>query len=450
MNSENKFLPKYKTKTIPELTKKENEEYQNIKEKIIQLKINDKNLNLDDETIKELINTSNNSTNIQNKLFLDIKGYGKINSLLNDDNLEEIMIIGPDKPIYVYHRTKGMMITDIQIKEIEIKQIIEKIATQIQRKIDKQTPILDARLADGSRVNATIPPITPDGSTLTIRKFKKEPYTIFDLIKSKTLNTHLASFLWIVIEGLQIRPSNIIISGSTSSGKTTTLNTLTSFIPPNERIITIEDTLELQLPHEHIIRTETRPPNIENKGEVSMDLLLKNSLRQRPDRIIVGEVRSKEAITLFTALNTGHSGMGTLHANSTKETITRLINEPMNVPKIMINSLDFIIMQKRIYVPKKGTIRRITEVAEVVGMEMDNLQLNKIYQYNPNKDELEYTAISSNAFNQIALMKGLTNKELMLEFDKRKQYLEENINDNLNINDVQTILNKYYTKNNDN
>ena len=142
--------------------------------------------------------------------------------------------------------------------------------------------------------------------------------------------------------------------------------------------------------------------------------------------------------------------MGTLHANSTKETITRLINEPMNVPKIMINSLDFIIMQKRIYVPKKGTIRRITEVAEVVGMEMDNLQLNKIYQYNPNKDELEYTAISSNAFNQIALMKGLTNKELMLEFDKRKQYLEENINDNLNINDVQTILNKYYTKNNDN
>ena len=348
MNFENEFLPKYVTKTLPQLTEKENEDYQKIKEQIIQLSLNDQNLDLNDKKIKELLNNSNNSPHIQEKLFLDINGYGKINNLLHDDNLEEIMVIGSNKPVYVYHRTKGMMITDIIIKESEIKQIIEKIATQIQRKIDKQTPILDARLPDGSRVNATIPPITPDGSTLTIRKFKKEPYTIFDLIKSKTLNTHLASFLWIAIEGLHILPSNLIISGGTSSGKTTTLNTLTSFIPPSERIITIEDTLELQLPHSHLIRTETRPPNIEGKGEVTMDLLLKNSLRQRPDRIIVGEVRSKEAITLFSALNTGHSGMGTLHANSTKETITRLINEPMNVPNIMINSIDFIIIQKRI------------------------------------------------------------------------------------------------------
>ena len=143
---------------------------------------------------------------------------------------------------------------------------------------------------------------------------------------------------------------------------------MTSFIPSNERIITIEDILELQIPQEHVIRTETRPPNIEGKGEINMDILLKNSLRQRPDRIIVGEVRSKEAITLFGALNTGHSGMGTLHANSTQETITRLINPPMNVPSIMINSIDFIVMQNRIIHPSKGIIRRITEVAEVVGM----------------------------------------------------------------------------------
>ncbi|MBE6493213.1 MAG: CpaF family protein [Methanosphaera stadtmanae] len=444
MNIENEFLPKYVTQTLPHLTEKENEEYQSIKEQIIQLSLNDRNLDLNDEKIKELLNNSNNSPNIQDKLFLDINGYGKIHNLLHDDNLEEIMVIGPNKPVYVYHRTKGMMITDILIKESEIKQIIEKIATQIQRKIDKQTPILDARLPDGSRVNATIPPITPDGSTLTIRKFKKEPYTIFDLIKSKTLNTHLASFLWIVIEGLRIRPSNLIISGGTSSGKTTTLNTLTSFIPPFERIITIEDTLELQLPHSHLIRTETRPPNIENKGEVTMDLLLKNSLRQRPDRIIVGEVRSKEAITLFAALNTGHSGMGTLHANSTKETITRLMNEPMNVPNIMINSIDFIIMQKRIYVPNKGTIRRITEVDEIVGMEMDNLQLNKIYQYNPSKDELEYTAISCNAIDQIARMKGISHKQIIKEFERRKKYLEENMQNDLNISEVQRIINNYY------
>lgn len=444
MNFENDFLPKYVTKTLPHLTEKENKEYQSIKEQLIQLSLNEQNLDLNNERIKELLNNSNNSPNIQDKLFLDINGYGKINNLLHDDNLEEIMVIGSNKPVYVYHRTKGMMITDIIIKESEIKQIIEKIATQIQRKIDKQTPILDARLPDGSRVNATIPPITPDGSTLTIRKFKREPYTIFDLIRSNTLNTHLASFLWIVIEGLHIRPSNLIISGGTSSGKTTTLNTLTSFIPPSERIITIEDTLELQLPHSHLIRTETRPPNIENKGEVTMDLLLKNSLRQRPDRIIVGEVRSKEAITLFAALNTGHSGMGTLHANSTKETITRLINEPMNVPNIMINSIDFIIMQKRIYVPNKGTIRRITEVDEIVGMEMDNLQLNKIYQYNPSKDKLEYTAISCNAIDEIAMMKGISHKQIIKEFERRKKYLEENIQSDLDITEVQRIINNYY------
>ena len=297
-----------------------------------------------------------------------MKGYGKIDPLLKDDALEEIMIIGKDKPIYVYHRNNGMMITEIILSEIEIKQIINKIANYVQRKIDNETPILDARLPNGSRVNATIPPITADGSTVTIRKFKKEQLTILDLISSNSISAHLAAFLWINIDGLNVRPSNIIISGGTGSGKTTTLNTLTSFIPSNERIITIEDILELQIPQEHVIRTETRPPNIEGKGEINMDILLKNSLRQRPDRIIVGEVRSKEAITLFGALNTGHSGMGTLHANSTQETITRLINPPMNVPSIMINSIDFIVMQNRIIHPSKGIIRRITEVAEVVGM----------------------------------------------------------------------------------
>ena len=336
-----------------------------------------------------------------------------------------------------------MMITEINLSEIETKQIINKIANYVQRKIDKETPILDARLPNGSRVNATIPPITADGSTITIRKFKKEQLTILDLIKSNSLSPHLAAFLWINIDGLNVRPSNIIISGGTGSGKTTTLNTLSSFIPSDERIITIEDVLELQIPQEHVIRTETRPPNIEGKGEINMDILLKNSLRQRPDRIIVGEVRSKEAITLFGALNTGHSGMGTLHANSTQETITRLINPPMNVPSIMINSIDFIVMQNRIFHPTQGIIRRVTEVAEVVGMEMNKVQLNKIYQYDYSEDKLEYTAISSKALNEMASMKGISIKEITKEIKDRESYLIENSENRRNIYETKKILNDY-------
>lgn len=440
--------PVYKIGKCEKMSESEEEEYRKIKEKLIQLKINDKNLNIHTKEIKNLITTkSSNSKKIIDKITNDLNGYGKINPLLKDDNLEEIMIIGKDKPVYVYHRTNGMMITEITLSEPEIKQTINKIANYVQRKIDKETPILDARLPNGSRVNATIPPITADGSTLTIRKFRKEQLTILDLIKSNTLSPHLAAFLWVNIDGLNARPSNILICGSTSSGKTTTLNTLTSFIPPYERIITIEDTLELQLPHEHVIRTETRPPNIEGKGEIDMDILLKNSLRQRPDRIIVGEVRSNEATTLFGALNTGHSGMGTLHANSSHETISRLTNPPMNVPINMIHSIDFILMQKRIYHPDRGIIRRITEVSEVAGMEMEKIQLNNIYQYNHSSDRLEYCAINSRALNNIASMNGMSKKQIMDEIDNRAEYLLQNMDNENNSRKTKKIINNYYYEN---
>ncbi|WP_455645069.1 CpaF family protein [Methanosphaera sp.] len=440
---ETNYLPKYNSKKIPSLNTEELKLYQKIKENLINSKIQENTLFIEKNEIDELINETTTNQNIKNKLLNDLKGHGEIDILLNDDELEEIMIIGPGKPIYVYHRTKGMMITEIILKDEEIRQIIEKIANNIQRKIDKQTPLLDARLEDNSRINATIPPLTPDGPTLTIRKFKKDPYNIINLINMKTITSELAAFLWVVIEGLNVKPSNIIISGGTGSGKTTTLNTLTSFIPPHERIITIEDTLELQIPHEHIIRTETKPPNIENKGEITMNLLLKNALRQRPDRIIIGEVRSKEAITLFSALNTGHSGMGTLHSNSAQETITRLINPPMNVPNIMINSIDFIIMQNRIYHPTKGIVRRITEVAEIVGMETDKVQLNKIFKYDINKDNLTYEAIHCNALEKIASLSGISYQDIYNEIKKRKTYLENFVDENQNI---QEYINNYYQR----
>lgn len=383
---------------------------------------------------------------LSRKFLRDIIGYGAIDPLIQDDELEEIMIIGTSKPIFVYHRKYGMMKTNLQFRdEGELRDLIDSIARQINRRIDQESPILDGRLMDGSRINATIPPVSADGPSLTIRKFRRDPLTIIDLINSRTISVDLAGFLWLCIDGLGVKSANAIISGGTSSGKTTTLNALSAFINPNERIITIEDTLELQIPHEHVIRMETRPANVEGKGELTMNDLVKNSLRQRPDRIIVGEVRADEAITLFTALNTGHSGFGTLHSNDARETITRLTNEPMSVPEIMIQAIDFIIMQNRIYTPSGVSFRRISEVAEVVGMEEGTVQLNKIFQWNPERDTIDNIGITSNTLQQIANLSGKSIIELQNEIENRKLVLRHMINQNIrSVEGVNSVIELYY------
>lgn len=384
--------------------------------------------------------------NLARKLFQDLVGYGEIDPLIRDDNLEEIMVIGIDKPVFVYHREYGMMKTNILFKDAgEVMNLIDSIARQINRRIDQESPILDGRLPDGSRVNATIPPISADGPSMTIRKFKRDPLTIIDLINSKTISVELAAFFWLCFDGLGVKSANAIISGGTSSGKTTTLNALSSFINPKERIITIEDTLELQIPHEHVIRMETRPPNVENRGELTMNDLVKNSLRQRPDRIIVGEVRGSEAITLFTALNTGHSGFGTLHSNDARETITRLTNAPMSVPNIMISAIDFIIMQNRIYRPDGVSFRRISEVAEVSGIEEGVIQLNKIFEWDPQSDTIKNVGITSKTLTEIANVSGNSLNSLYDEIKNREIVLQHMVDWNIrSIRDVSTVLEMYY------
>ena len=384
--------------------------------------------------------------NLARKLFQDLVGYGEIDPLIRDDNLEEIMVIGIDKPVFVYHREYGMMKTNILFKDAgEVMNLIDSIARQINRRIDQESPILDGRLPDGSRVNATIPPISADGPSMTIRKFKRDPLTIIDLINSKTISVELAAFFWLCFDGLGVKSANAIISGGTSSGKTTTLNALSSFINPKERIITIEDTLELQIPHEHVIRMETRPPNVENRGELTMNDLVKNSLRQRPDRIIVGEVRGSEAITLFTALNTGHSGFGTLHSNDARETITRLTNAPMSVPNIMISAIDFIIMQNRIYRSDGVSFRRISEVAEVSGIEEGVIQLNKIFEWNPQSDTIKNVGITSKTLTEIANVSGNSLNSLYDEIKNREIVLQHMVDWNIrSIRDVSTVLEMYY------
>lgn len=401
----------------------------------------------------KLANNSQNNTisneyldNLARKLFQDLVGYGEIDPLIRDDNLEEIMVIGIDKPVFVYHREYGMMKTNILFKDAgEVMNLIDSIARQINRRIDQESPILDGRLPDGSRVNATIPPISADGPSMTIRKFKRDPLTIIDLINSKTISVELAAFFWLCFDGLGVKSANAIISGGTSSGKTTTLNALSSFINPKERIITIEDTLELQIPHEHVIRMETRPPNVENRGELTMNDLVKNSLRQRPDRIIVGEVRGSEAITLFTALNTGHSGFGTLHSNDARETITRLTNAPMSVPNIMISAIDFIIMQNRIYRSDGVSFRRISEVAEVSGIEEGVIQLNKIFEWDPQSDTIKNVGITSKTLTEIANVSGNSLNSLYDEIKNREIVLQHMVNQNIrSIRDVSTVLEMYY------
>lgn len=374
-------------------------------------------------------------------------GYGKLDPLVRDDNLEEIMVIGTNRPVYVWHRRFNMCKTNIVFdNEKDILNIIERIAREVGRRIDQQSPLLDARLPDGSRVNATIPPISLDGPTITIRKFKKDPLTIIDLIKYGTMSSDVAAFLWLIVDGLGVKPANILVAGGTGSGKTTTLNSISMFIPPSERVITIEDTAELQLPVEHWIRLETRPPNLEGKGEVTMDDLVRNTLRMRPDRIIVGEVRGPEARTMFTAMNTGHDGcMGTLHANSARETIVRLESPPMSVPRIMIPALDIILMQVRFHSRKKGTIRRVTEIAEVSGLEGDSIQLNTLYKYDPAKDELVSTGVPSRTINTLAQHTGMSIKEIMLEIEKRKIVLEWMVEKGIReINKVGYYIRQFY------
>jgi flagellar protein FlaI len=363
----------------------------------------------------------------------EMVGYGMIDDLIKDDLLEEIMVVGPKKPVYVFHRDYEMMSTNIEFfSEQEIEDLINRIAREVGRRVDVSAPLLDARLLDGSRVNATIPPASISGATLTIRKFKGDPYSIIDLVRLGTLSSEAAAFLWVCVEGMGVKPANILISGGTGSGKTTLLNVMASFIPDRERVITIEDTAELKLPLDHWIRMESRPPGLEGTGELKMDIITKNALRMRPDRIIVGEIRHEEAFTLFTAMNTGHDGcMGTVHANSAQETLIRVTNPPMNVPSIMMSGLDFVIVENRLHDRRKGTIRRIIEIAEVKGALEGKLQTDVIYQRNPVKDELEKTLIDSAYVKMLSDFTGTSRTQVYSEIESRKQFIEQLLKKNV-------------------
>ncbi len=312
----------------------------------------------------------------------DVLGYGPIDRFLQDPEVTEVMVNGPTN-VYVERAGKITQTSASFLDETHLRRIIEKIVAQVGRRVDEATPMVDARLPDGSRVNAIISPLAIGGPFLTIRKFSKDPYSVEDLIQFGTFSPNTARFLDACVKGRL----NIIVSGGTGTGKTTTLNVLSSFIPEDERIVTVEDAKELQLHQEHVLPLESRPPNIEGKGEVRIRDLVRNSLRMRPDRIVVGECRGGGALDMLQAMNTGHDGsLTTVHANAPRDALSRLetlvLMAGMDLPvrairEQMASAIDLIVQVSRL---RDGS-RRVTHVSEVQGMEGDVIVLQDIFLF---------------------------------------------------------------------
>ncbi len=354
----------------------------NVEKKRVMLR--DKLLQLINEEGQKLntMLSSRESEAMVSTLLDDMVGFGPIQPLLDEEDISEIMVNGPYQ---IYYEKKGkLVLSDIKFKDNEhVMRIIERIVAPIGRRIDESMPYVDARLPDGSRVNAIIPPLALNGPTITIRKFKKEALGVADLIKFGTLTPEMATFIEACIK---VR-LNIVVSGGTGSGKTTTLNILSSFIPEDERIITCEDAAELQLRQPHVVRLETRPANIEGKGAVPMRELIKNTLRMRPERVIVGECRGGETLDMLQAMNTGHDGsLTTAHANTPRDMLSRLetmvlmsgMDLPVRAIREQISSaINLIIQQSRL---KDGS-RKITYLTEIQGMEGDKIVTQDIFRF---------------------------------------------------------------------
>ncbi|RLI98244.1 MAG: CpaF family protein [Candidatus Aenigmatarchaeota archaeon] len=371
-------------------------------------------------------------------------GLGSIEILLKDSNLEEIVINGSKEPVWVYHRKLGWLKTNLVLKsETEIYNYSSQIGRRVGTQITNLSPLMDAYLTTGDRANATMFPISSHGNTLTIRKFSRKPWTITDFIKSKTLSLNIAAFLWLAMQ----YEMNILISGGTASGKTALLNVLTCFIPPNQRVITIEDTREMRLPEFlHWVPMTTRPPNPEGKGEITMLNLMVNALRMRPDRMIVGEIRrSREAEVLFEAIHTGHSVYATIHSNTADETLRRLTNPPINIPNSLLMSLDIIVAMHR---DRRRDIRRVLEVMELVDVSSGtnmSLELNQVFRWSPSKDSFMKMEMSRKVIENIKIYTGMSDKEIEGSLKEKKRILQWMVDNSIDdIDRVGKIISEYY------
>jgi archaeal flagellar protein FlaI len=364
-------------------------------------------------------------------------GLGNIEILLQDKDIEEIVVNSSKEPVWIYHRKHAWLKTNIVIPtEARVRHFATMIGRDVNKEITLLSPLMDAHLLTGDRVNATLEPISTNGNTITIRKFAADPWTVTDFLRIGTLTYSSASLMWLCVQ----HELPILIAGGTGSGKTSMLNVLCGFMPPNQRIISIEDTRELQLPKTlHWVPLETRLPNPEGKGGVSMLDLIVNTLRMRPDRILMGEIRrKKEAEVLFEAMHTGHSVYGTFHANNAEETITRLTNPPIDVPKLVIPALAAIIVLNR---NRRTNKRRLLQFAEVLPSGDPNI----ILELDVIKDSIERVGQFKVINRTLKLFTGMTEADIERDLKAKEAILQWMVkNDIRDLDKIGLLMSRYY------
>jgi flagellar protein FlaI len=384
----------------------------------------------------------------------DFVYLGKIEPLMRDHLIEEISCDGVNVPLYIWHREFESVPTNITFEnDDELNNFVQKMSYIGGKHASLANPIVDAALPDGSRVNLTLGnEITKRGSTFTIRRFRADPITIVDLLRFRTISVYEAAYLWYTVEN----NSTMLVAGGTASGKTTLLNSLSSFIRPGQKIVSIEDTHELNLLHENWIPAVSRQNFTDGQiGEITQFDLLRAALRQRPDILIVGETRGREAYTLFQAMATGHGGFSSIHADSVEATLTRLVSSPMDVPKALIaNTLDLITLQLKLRINDKS-IRRIIKIAEIAGLDekTGEIKTHDIFKWNPNDDRHEYAG-DSLVLDKIKEKTGVTDDEIAYELKKRKTALDWLVQNNIrghrevmqNILDFYSNSDRFYEK----
>ncbi|MFH1779523.1 MAG: ATPase, T2SS/T4P/T4SS family [Candidatus Micrarchaeota archaeon] len=387
--------------------------------------------------------TENEKKVIAGRIVQEMFGLDKVEFLLKDDFIEEICVNGGSEPLWVFHRRHGWLKTNINlISDSVVLNYSSLIGRRVGRQINTQNPLLDAFLLTGDRVNATLFPVSMFGNTITIRKFARKPWTITDLIKTNTISVEIAALLWLAMQ----YELNILISGGTGSGKTSFLNVLTAFIPPNQRIISIEQTREITLPkYLQWIPLVVREVGAEEHGGVEMLDLMVNSLRMRPDRIIVGEVRrAEEAEVLFEAMHTGHAVYATLHAETVSETLRRLNNPPINLPAVMLESLHLIVAMYR---DKRSGIRRVFEVGELLPSEKgESVEGNILYKWKAFNDSFEEVESSVRLFENLMTFTRMNEKEIRKDLEEKQRVLSWLVKSDVNsVDEVGAIIALYYS-----
>ena len=371
-------------------------------------------------------------------------GYGKINSIMLDPGVEDISCDGTGIPVFVYHRDYGSIRTTISFDtDEELEGFVVSLSQRAGKNISVAEPILDATLPEGHRLNATFGrEVTTRGSSFTIRKFKEDPLTISDLVNFGTISSEMASHFWLAVQ----YGESMIFAGGTASGKTATMNAISIYIPTSAKIISIEDTREVNLPHQNWIAGITRgSADSEKSGDIDMYQLLRAALRQRPEYVLVGEVRGKETMTMFQAMATGHVTYSTMHADSVKSIVYRLENPPISIPRVLIQALNLVVIHNQLRVKGKR-VRRITELVEIVGIEPTSLEIitNRVYKWEPAGDTFVFGG-HSNLYEKIMDQEDMTRDEVVIELNRRAEVIDWLVKNNVRqFKDVNTVVSEYY------